>query len=230
MFYLMERYSKEMARRVKPPEKRTYDSSRRQAQARETQGAIALAARELFLERGYVATSVRDIAEHAGVAVQTIYNLFDGKPEIMRRIGDMTAVGDDEPVALADRDEYRELLELTDPVEFLERWIELSMRIFQRFEPLLPTLREASAADPAVAGYWRTNAKDNRYLGMTTGMQRLHELRALRDDVTVTTATDIMWTVVSFESFEALVIERGWTSDAYAAWALRAVRASILRD
>jgi AcrR family transcriptional regulator len=226
----MERYSKEMARPVKPPKKRPYDSSRRQAQARETQGAIALAARELFLERGYVATSVRDIAEHAGVAVQTIYNLFDGKPEIMKRIGDIATVGDDDPVALADRAEYQELIALTDPVDLLERWVELSTRLFQRFEPLLPALREASAADPVVAGYWRTNAMDNRYLGMTAVVQRLHELGALRDDLTLVTATDIVWTVVSFESFEALVIERGWSYEACAAWETRAVRATILRE
>ncbi len=230
MFYLMERYSKEMARPVKPAKKRTYDSSRRQAQARETQRAIALAARELFIERGYIATSVRDIAEHAGVAVQTIYNLFEGKPEIMKRIGDIATVGDDEPVALADRAEYQELIALTDPVELLERWIDLSIRLFQRFEPLLPTLREASAADPVVAGYWRMNAMDNRYLGMAAVVKRLHELGALRDDLTVVTATDIIWTVVSFETFEALVIERGWSFEGCTAWATLAVRATVLRD
>ena len=60
------------------PVKRAYDTRRRQAQARETQAHIAEAARELFVERGWVATSIRDVAERAGVSVQTIYNAFEG--------------------------------------------------------------------------------------------------------------------------------------------------------
>src|SRR5215471_19031350 len=81
---------------------RRYDASWRRAQARETQRHIAEVARALFLERGYGATAIRDIADAAGVAVQTIYNAFEGKPAIVARIADMAIVGDDEPVALVD--------------------------------------------------------------------------------------------------------------------------------
>src|SRR5690349_10608549 len=113
----------EMTRAVKPskptPPTRPYDASRRRAQARETQAHIAEAARLLFIERGYHATSIRDIADRAGVAVQTIYNAFDGKPAILSRVADMAVVGDDEPIPLQDREELRELMAATDPAELV---------------------------------------------------------------------------------------------------------------
>ena len=52
---------------------RAYDSPRRREQARETRERITAAARELFLENGWAATRMRDVAERAGVAEPTVY-------------------------------------------------------------------------------------------------------------------------------------------------------------
>ena len=71
-------------------------------------------------------------------------------------------------------------------------------------------------------------AEHARYDGMAAGMARLAELDALRPGVDVTRATDIMWTVVSVETYEALVIARGWTPGEYEAWVLDMLRASLL--
>src|SRR4051812_14127158 len=104
---------------------RPYDASWRRAQARETQRHIADIARALFLERGYGATSIRDIATAAGVAVQTIYNAFDGKPAIVARIADMAIVGDDEPVPLADRPSTQAIRKGTDAGRLVRQWATL---------------------------------------------------------------------------------------------------------
>jgi len=155
-----------MASRVKgkpasPP--RRYDASWRRAQARETQRHIAETARALFLDRGYGATSIRQIADAAGVAVQTIYNAFEGKPAIVARIADMAIVGDDEPVALIDRPHVQAIGQGTDAGVMVRQWASLCRGIFTRFLPLLPILGEAAAADPAVRALWRNNAVINRY-------------------------------------------------------------------
>lgn len=50
---------------------------------RRTKAAILSAARSLFLTRGPLATSMADIATHAGVSPVTIYNHFDGKEELL---------------------------------------------------------------------------------------------------------------------------------------------------
>jgi AcrR family transcriptional regulator len=51
-----------------------------------TRLAIEDAAVELFLEHGYHATSMRQIAEHAGLALGGIYNHFKRKDEIFQGI------------------------------------------------------------------------------------------------------------------------------------------------
>lgn len=58
----------------------------RQEQAEATRIRIADAARSLFGERGYGATSMESIAEHAGVAVRTVYSAFGAKREILSLI------------------------------------------------------------------------------------------------------------------------------------------------
>ena len=212
------------------PVKRAYDASRRQAQARETQRHIADAARELFIERGWVTTSIRDVAERAGVSVQTIYNAFEGgKAAIFGRVMDIVVVGDDEPVALAERPEYREMFETEDAAEMLRIGVGITGGLFRRMEPLMPTIRAAVAADPGVAESWRAYYGEARYDGMASSMARLSELGALSPGMDVSRATDIMWTVLSVETYEALVIARGWTADDYEAWVLDTLRASLLR-
>jgi AcrR family transcriptional regulator len=211
------------------PVKRAYDTRRRQAQARETQRHIAEAARELFIERGWVTTSIRDVAERAGVSVQTIYNAFEGgKAAIFGRVMDIVVVGDDEPVAMAERPEYRAMFETEDPVEMLRIGAGITIALFRRMEPLMPTIRAAVSADATVAESWRAYYGDASYDGIATGMARLAELDALRPGVDVTRATDIMWTVLSVETYQALVIARGWPPDEYEAWVVDTLRASLL--
>src|SRR5947208_2674838 len=84
--------------------KRKYDSSRRQAQARETQRQIVEAARRLFIERGYMGTTIEQIAAEAGVAVETIYATFGNKRAVLARLVDISVVGDDEPGPLLERE------------------------------------------------------------------------------------------------------------------------------
>jgi AcrR family transcriptional regulator len=210
--------------------KRAYDTRRREAQARQTQRHIADTARELFIERGYIATSIRDIAERAGVSVQTIYNAFeDGKAAVFRRVMDILVVGDDEPIAMNERPGYQAMFETRDAKTLLSIAVELSVALYRRMEPLIPTIRAAVASDSSLAEDWRANYGQNRYEGITAGTARLAELRALRPGVDAARAADIIWAVLSLENYEALVVERGWTPDEYAVWAADALRATLLK-
>lgn len=202
---------------------RRYDASWRRAQARETQRHIAETARTLFLERGYGATSIRDIAAAAGVAVQTIYNTFEGKPAIVARLADMAIVGDDEPVALVDRPYVQAIHQGSDPIVGIHQWASLCRGIFTRFLPLLPMLREAAAADPALGARWRDNAVVNRYEETKNFVGHLATLVDLPEGLDVDRAADLVWTYASFETAEALMVERGWTPDEYESWTAHAL-------
>src|SRR6266496_5029942 len=84
--------------------RRTYDSSGRQAQARRNRAAIVVAARRLFLEHGYTATTMSTIANDAGVSVETIYKVFGKKPGVLAALFDDAVAGDDEPTSDDDRE------------------------------------------------------------------------------------------------------------------------------
>ncbi|GAB3908117.1 hypothetical protein GCM10029964_107370 [Kibdelosporangium lantanae] len=64
-----------------------YTSPRRQESAAQTRQAILSAATTLFLERGYAATTIADIATAARVAPATVYTSVGGKPKVLEAIG-----------------------------------------------------------------------------------------------------------------------------------------------
>jgi AcrR family transcriptional regulator len=70
-----------MSESVKP---RRYRSSVREEQARRTRLAILDAARLLFTDQGYAATTIAQIAAAARVAVDTVYASVGTKPVLVR--------------------------------------------------------------------------------------------------------------------------------------------------
>src|SRR3954469_15165947 len=61
----------------------------RQRQAQLTRDEILGSARRLFAERGYSRTSVRDIAEAAGVSAQTVYDSIGSKQALVTSLNDL---------------------------------------------------------------------------------------------------------------------------------------------
>ena len=62
-----------------------------------TEAELVEAARALFLEQGYVATTLAQIAERAGVAARTVYVRFGTKAALFMRVVDLALVGDAVP-------------------------------------------------------------------------------------------------------------------------------------
>jgi AcrR family transcriptional regulator len=63
--------------------------SLRERRAQLTRDEILRAARRLFAERGYASTSVREIAQAAGVSAQTVYDSVGSKQEVVARLNDL---------------------------------------------------------------------------------------------------------------------------------------------
>ena len=137
-----------MSEEVKP---RAYRSPLRAQQARETRRRIRDAADALFREQGYAATSMDDIAGRAGVARQTVFSAFGSKAAVLKEALDVRLVGDDEPVAIADRPEARRVMAATDPRDAIRRQAKLFVETSQRTLPLWPALFAGAAGDPELA-------------------------------------------------------------------------------
>ena len=128
---------------------RGYDSPLRREQARQTQRRIVDAAYRLMLERGYAATTMAAVAAEAGVSAQTVYKAFGTKAALVKRVYDVTLIGDDEPVPLAEREDVRAAHDEPDPRRFLAWYADLGRTLLERLAPLLTVvLGGARAGEP----------------------------------------------------------------------------------
>jgi TetR/AcrR family transcriptional regulator of autoinduction and epiphytic fitness len=104
--------------------KRPHDNSRRQAQARATRLRVIEAAKRLFIEHGYPATTIEAIAETADVSLPTLYRLFGSKRALLAAVLDVSFGGDDQPIAFADRPDVRAARAETDPAKMVTAFAE----------------------------------------------------------------------------------------------------------
>src|SRR5262249_33052685 len=84
--------------------RRAYRSASREQRARQTRQRILSAATALFLAHGYGSTSIRAIADAAGVSVPTVELAFASKPRLLKAAIDVAIAGDDRPVSMLERE------------------------------------------------------------------------------------------------------------------------------
>jgi AcrR family transcriptional regulator len=181
-------------RRGKPaaePAQRETPRITRAEQARATRRRIIAAATAQFVEHGYGATLLEQVAEQAGVAVQTVYFHFGNKRTLLKEALDVAAVGDDEPVALLERPWLTRIHEEKDPRRVIELWL---------------------ANGPELAAQWATNQQQTRTAyAVLAGL--LAERRALRPGMDVGQARDIAFVIANVESYLQFSDACGWTLD-----------------
>jgi len=108
----------------------------RRDRARATRLGITKAAYALFCERGYAGTTMVDIAEAAGVAVQTVYFAFHTKSELLSRTYDFAVLGEDEPLPPEQQPWYSKMTAEPDVRTALRYMVEGVGAILTRATPL----------------------------------------------------------------------------------------------
>jgi AcrR family transcriptional regulator len=206
-------------------QKRSYDSTRRRQQARQTQEAIIDAARRRFLDGGFASTTIAAIASEAGVSVDTIYKTFGGKPGLVRAICQEALAGAG-PVPAEERSDAMQAAE-TDPRRIIRGWGTLTTEVAPRVVPILLLVRDAAASDPEMASL-QVELDEQRLQRMTANARRLAAAGHLREDVPVDLAGEILWTYSSAALYELLVLRRGWPLDRYGAFIADAMIAALL--
>jgi TetR/AcrR family transcriptional regulator, regulator of autoinduction and epiphytic fitness len=186
------------------------------------------AARDLFVGEGYPVTTMERIAARAGVAVQTLYYTFRTKAQLLCEVMEATAAGEPDPAPVAERSWMTEAITTRSGHRALALSIEYGTDIFERAAPLWPAVWAASALDPYVAEYWQRVAAQRRE-GMGRLVARLADLGALREDIDEDRATDLMFVLVSHDTFQGLVHQAGWTLPAYKAWLFTTLAQQLIR-
>jgi len=197
--------------------KRKYDSSRRQAQAHETQSLIIEAARELFIKRGYSGVSIETIARKAKVSPQTIYSVFKNKRTILIRTMDLAAGTDGEPIPAMLRSYIQEVASERNQYRQIQMFAGRMRIFFLHIAPLVEVMRAAAKTEPDIKKLLKKYL-DDRYQGMGFFIDCLLANGPLRSGLSKPSAIETIWTLASAEVFNLIVQDRGWSGKEYEMW------------
>lgn len=200
-----------------PSSARPYHSPRRQATARQTREAILDAAHELFVNNGYVATTIEQIAERAGVSKPTVFASVGSKRVVLKELRDRAVAGDDVGIPVRERPWYREALEAPDQRQSLRLHARNMVMMHKRYADLHDVVRAGAGADPELRELWDTSERERRS-GAGFIVDALLKNGPLKTGLDRATAIDVLWALTSAESYQRLVGTRGWRPDRYESW------------
>jgi AcrR family transcriptional regulator len=204
----------DVSKSVKP---RAYRSSVREEQARRTRLAILDAARLLFTEHGYAATTIAQIAVRARVAVDTVYASVGTKPVLMRLLVETAISGTDQAVPAEQRDYVKQIRAAASAEQKIRLYATAVTEVNSRLAPLHLVLRDAAAQAPELGELW-TEIASRRARNMRRFAQDLAATGELRPGLDIDELADVVWSLNAPEYITLLVRERGWPPARFAAW------------
>ena len=188
-----------------------------QARTRLARAAVVDAARTLFLERGYGATTIDAISALSDVPTATVYRLFSSKRGILKALLDVSIAGNDEAISMADRPPVRSLLADPDPRNMVAGFVGVAAQVNVRTAAIYRILVSAAASDPDAAMLLDELTRQ-RQQGQGRVARALARARALRPTLRERDAGDIIHALVSPEVYGLLVVDRGWPPERYETW------------
>jgi AcrR family transcriptional regulator len=188
-----------------------------QARTRLARRAVVDAARTLFLERGYAATTIDAISELAEVPAPTVYRLFASKLGILKTLLDTSIAGDEQPRAVSERPDVASLFAETDPGKLLAGFAGVTAAINQRTGDVYRVLVSAAASDPAAAELLG-DLREQRAQGQGRIARTLARAHALKPGLRQRDAADLIHALMSPEVYRLLVADRGWSVSRYEDW------------
>lgn len=196
-----------------------HKTTHRQRQAQATRNMIVTAAQALFLEQGYICTTIEAIAERAGVATSTVYAIFGSKRGVLRAIRD----------SWHERTHIHELLnnpqQSANPLERLELLAEATRKQWEMGAEVTAIYTGAAAADPRAAA-----ELSQALIGRREGLQGFaNSLEPhLRTGINAQHAAAILQALCLPEVFDELVRHSSWTADEYQAWLAATMKHQLL--
>ena len=200
-----------------PVKRRSYRTSIRRGDAPRL---VIAAASRLFATKGYLATSIEDIAAEAGVARPTVFTAVGPKSVILREVLDQAIAGDDAAVPVAERDWWRRTIEEPDAATSIKLLAGTMTRIGARLALIARAVETAAGIDPDAAEVWDRYQRQRR-IGLREFAEALTTKQAPTNQVImrcdVDTMTDTLWTLQP-AAYLRLVADAGWPLERYEAW------------
>jgi AcrR family transcriptional regulator len=197
-----------------PVKRRQYVSPLRKEQAARTRLLIIDAAAGLFVSEGYARTTIRGVAERAGVAPDTVYAVFGSKVGVLTAVLNARLAPSGE-ASVMDRPESRAVRDEHDQRRQLHRFAQDMAGVSARIRPIYEVLRTAAAVEPEVGEVFAEMERHRlAHMRQLAGwFARRGPLRVSRDR-----AAEILWVLASPDVARMLCDVRGWSQAQHAAW------------
>lgn len=209
------------------PVKRPYRSVARAAAAAETRERIRQAAAELFAEQGYVSTTLKQIAQRAGVGERTLYDQYGNKRELLRYTINVLTVGDEQRILPRDRPPVRQARETEDPRQALAIHLEYSVGVMERAGDLIMVAYQVAGSEPELGDVVTRGITSSHQIHLAL-TERLADRGQLRDGLDATTAADILYALAGPATHHALRRHRGWNVGSYQNWLVQTATQQLL--
>lgn len=200
-----------------PVKTRPYDISRRAERTRASRRAVVAAARELFLAHGFADTTVDAISAASGVPIATVYRQFKTKTAILKQVLDEAVVGDDAPVPLGERTVVKDAQAADDPIAMTSAFAHVARQVFDTFAPLRLVLRVAAELDTEAAAL-QDSIEEQRRVGQARVAKALADKGFLAPGLKESEARDIVYAVMSIDTYRILRLEQRWSGARYERW------------
>jgi AcrR family transcriptional regulator len=200
---------------------RPYRSELRARQAGETRRRIVVAAAEVFAELGYARTTLKKIAERAGVSPETI-QAHGPKAALIRAATELLGLGVE---GLDDVTELPDVVAMLDmpPDEMAGTVGPWLLSIHRPLAGITEALVGGAANDPELAEYYRAILESIR-ANWNRAYDHALERGWVRTDRPREEVVDVWCMAASPETYVRFVRHYGWTDERYATWLTTAYR------
>jgi AcrR family transcriptional regulator len=198
----------------------------RRERSRATHQRIVEAAYRLFATQGYASTTMAEVAESAGVAVQTVYFVFHTKAALLARAIDFAVLGWEAPRPPEEQPWYRAMRDAPGIDEALRHLVTGVGDIMPRVIPL--NLAARASDDPELAGAmaeseaWRAD-------GYRVILEILCAKAPLREGLDPERATHLLLLYVGEDVYQFLVGTYRWSHEDWVDWTVAALLHEVFR-
>jgi AcrR family transcriptional regulator len=190
---------------------------RRAARRAQTEMRLVGAATQLFVERGYAATTLADVADHAGLAPRTLYLRFATKADLLRRCVAVAIAGDGDPVPIAERTWMTDAITAPTLGERLTLMAAVTATLMRRSGDLLDVAQQAAATEPDIAAASQAGREETRRI-LREFWRRIDEDGLLPPGCDTEWLTETATLLAHADTFLLLRRTTGWDVSAYQDW------------
>jgi hypothetical protein len=161
------------------------------------------------------------------VSLATVKLVAPTKAQLLLAAIQALARGDESALPLAEQPWWQQLLAEPDPERLLRQFASATRSALERQADLFEVVRQAAPSEPDIAEL-QQRASLGRWHDVQQLAQALADRDALRLDLDVDMAADIIWALASPQLYRPLVTGRRWSGERWEAWLDEMLRSQLL--